>query len=216
MAESFRIQGGFERKPTSSGSVNEWSVAEWQAYNREQAAAAASDESIGAEPAGEATADERPTLHVLLSYDYHNVFDMHWPDTRDFRDRIFREKPPWVAIQELVLSFSSDRARESQATLRREIPDIEFVRFRNPVGRQGKGAIWISWERRRNHTCHVDDRSDIVEDVRGARLTAHHLDYRNVWLSELASDIITWLWSLWLRVHRSTAMRGTNPNPTTS
>ena len=124
---------------------------------------------------------------------------MHWPDTRDFRDRIFREKPPWVAIQELVLSFSSDRARESQATLRREIPDIEFVRFRNPVGRQGKGAIWISWERRRNHTCHVDDRSDIVEDVRGARLTAHHLHYRNVWLSELASDIITWLWSLYLR-----------------
>ena len=72
------MQGGFERKPTSSGSVNEWTVAEWQAYNREQAAAAASstppvvvisDESIGAEPAGETTADERPTLHVLLSYD---------------------------------------------------------------------------------------------------------------------------------------------------
>ena len=116
-----------------------------------------------------------------------------------FRDRIFREKPPWVAIQELVLSFSGvDRARESQATLRREIPGIEFVRSRNPVGRDGKGAIWlrISLERRCNHTCHIDDRSDIVEDVRGAGLTAYHLDYRNVWSSELASDIITWLWSL--------------------
>ena len=73
------MQGGFERKPTSSGSVKRVDgsrVASLQSGNRQQQRLSStppvvviSDESIGAEPAGETTADERPTLHVLLSYD---------------------------------------------------------------------------------------------------------------------------------------------------
>ena len=144
--------------------------------------------------------DQASGLASVLSYDFHNVLDMHWADTREFRERIFQEKPPWVDIQELVLSFSGvARARESQATLRRELPGIEFVRSRDLVGRE---AILRRFNRERHcdYTCHIDDRSDIVEDVRGAGLTAFHLDYRNVWLSELASDIVSWLWSLWLCV----------------
>ena len=54
---------------------------------------------FGAEPDEET--GERPILRVLISYDYHNVLDMHWADTREFRERVFQEKPPWVDIQEL-------------------------------------------------------------------------------------------------------------------
>ena len=38
-----------------------------------------------AEPAEETINIERPILRVRLSYDYHNVLDLYWPVTRDFR-----------------------------------------------------------------------------------------------------------------------------------
>ncbi|CAE7387680.1 clh-3 [Symbiodinium sp. CCMP2592] len=70
---------------------------------------------------------------------------------RDLAMRILRDNLSWVDIRELVLSFSgAARAQETQRVLHRELPGIEFIRFRNPTGRAGKSEILQQIRRQRS------------------------------------------------------------------
>ena len=84
------------------------------------------------------------------------------------RERLWQEKPYWIRRRELVLSYSGvARAQETQRVLHRELPGVEFVRTNRPTGRSGKCALLTRLLRGRGCTRvgHIDDRSDICEEI---------------------------------------------------
>ena len=143
--------------------------------------------------------ERRQTTGVLLSYDFHNVLDCSWHHTHLFRERLWQEKPYWIRIRELVLSYSGvARAQETQRVLHRELPGVEFVRTNRPKGRSGKCALLTRLLRERGCTRvgHIDDRSDICEEITAGGLKAFCLDYEKVWISDLVPEIVAWMRTL--------------------
>eukprot|EP00439_Symbiodinium_sp_Y106_P037003 s6176_g4.t1 len=200
----------------SGSNISDWTTEQWQTYNRvtehlnqQEAPPSGPPPSVEARPSASSSSSSgaavifnapvaRRELRVLVSLDFHKVLDLDFNDSRAFLQQVHDQCPGHIRLDPVVVSYSgAERGRQTRATMDHELPGVPVFITTHALWRRGKGAALMDVARDRNAdlVCHVDDRWDIIQDVKKAGCAGFHL-LADVWLSELAHPVVQWLRSL--------------------
>ncbi|CAE7545185.1 RE1 [Symbiodinium sp. CCMP2592] len=136
-------------------------------------------------------------VSAFLAFDFHGVLDISFDDARHLLAELQGNLPPGLSLEAICLTYSGyQRGLQTQETLRRELPQLESFICKRPLGHGGKAEAleWYSRDRNipRSAIGMVDDRTDILREVRGRGFVGFHLpDGQD--LSSLLPSITQWL-----------------------